>query len=100
MDQMMKCDMCYDRTSVGLKPMCATVCPSGALYYGPRETIEKIRREHPINTFAFGRQVVKTKVHLMGGRETDELEFDVADFLDQSASSSPADLPLPQAGEG
>ncbi len=100
MDQMMKCDMCYDRISVGLKPMCATVCPSGALYYGPRETIEKIRREHPINTFAFGRQVVKTKVHLMGGRETDELEFDVADFLDQSASSSPADLPLPQAGEG
>jgi len=22
-DQMMKCDMCYDRTSEGLKPMCA-----------------------------------------------------------------------------
>src|SRR5689334_8980203 len=30
-DQMMKCDMCYDRTSIGKKPMCATVCPSGAL---------------------------------------------------------------------
>jgi Fe-S-cluster-containing dehydrogenase component len=26
--QMMKCDMCYDRTSVGKRPMCATVCPS------------------------------------------------------------------------
>ena len=25
---MMKCDMCYDRTSVGKKPMCASVCPS------------------------------------------------------------------------
>jgi len=23
----MKCDMCYDRTSEGLKPMCASVCP-------------------------------------------------------------------------
>ncbi len=30
-DQMMKCDMCYDRTSVDKKPMCATVCPSQAL---------------------------------------------------------------------
>ena len=31
---MMKCDMCYDRTSVGLRPMCATVCPSQALSFG------------------------------------------------------------------
>ena len=34
---MMKCDMCYDRTSVGKKPMCATVCPSQALFFGTRE---------------------------------------------------------------
>jgi Fe-S-cluster-containing dehydrogenase component len=27
-EQMMKCDLCFDRTSVGKKPMCATVCPS------------------------------------------------------------------------
>ncbi len=78
---MMKCDMCYDRTSAGLKPMCATVCPSGALYYGPRQAIEKNRGAQPINTFVFGRQIVRTKVHLMVGLETDELEFDVADFL-------------------
>jgi len=32
-EQMMKCDMCYDRTSVGKRPMCATVCPSQALAY-------------------------------------------------------------------
>ena len=32
---MMKCDMCYDRTSAGLRPMCATVCPSQALSFGP-----------------------------------------------------------------
>ena len=32
-DQMMKCDMCYDRTSTGKRPMCATVCPSGALAF-------------------------------------------------------------------
>src|SRR5918995_1454728 len=36
-DQMVKCDMCYDRTSVGKKPMCVTVCPRGALAFGPRE---------------------------------------------------------------
>ncbi len=32
MNLMMKCDMCYDRTSAGKKPMCASVCPeSGAV---------------------------------------------------------------------
>ena len=36
-DQMMKCDMCFDRTSVGLKPMCASVCPSEALWFGSPE---------------------------------------------------------------
>ncbi len=40
-DLMMKCDMCYDRTSTGRKPMCATVCPSGALYYGTRAEVER-----------------------------------------------------------
>jgi Fe-S-cluster-containing dehydrogenase component len=80
MDQMMKCDMCYDRTSAGLKPMCATVCPSGALYYGPREEIEKRRREQPLNAFVFGRQVVTTKVALMVGAAATALEFDVAAF--------------------
>src|SRR5207247_10508826 len=39
-DLMMKCDLCYDRTSVDLKPMCATVCPSGALFFGTREEVE------------------------------------------------------------
>ena len=40
---MMKCDMCYDRTSVGKKPMCATVCPSQALFFGTREQIRMLR---------------------------------------------------------
>jgi Fe-S-cluster-containing dehydrogenase component len=34
MHLMMKCDMCYDRTSVGKKPMCASVCLSQALFFG------------------------------------------------------------------
>jgi Fe-S-cluster-containing dehydrogenase component len=70
-DLMMKCDMCYDRTSTGRKPMCATVCPSGALTYGPREEVERQRkRSRPVNTFQFGRQTVRTKVSMMVPRDS------------------------------
>ncbi|HVX85575.1 MAG TPA: 4Fe-4S dicluster domain-containing protein [Phycisphaerae bacterium] len=63
---MFKCDMCYDRSSMGKKPMCATVCPSQALFFGTREEIERIRpRSTPINTFQFGRQTITTKVNMM-----------------------------------
>lgn len=66
MNMMMKCNMCYDRTSVGLKPMCASVCPSQALFYGTREEIETMRpRSRPVNTFQFGRQTITTKVNMM-----------------------------------
>jgi len=82
-DQMVKCDMCYDRTSIGKKPMCASVCPSEALYYGPREEIERRRREKPTNTLVFGRQVVKTKVQLMVAPHIEALDFDVASFIHQ-----------------
>ena len=64
-DQMMKCDMCYDRTSVGLKPMCATVCPSGALFFGTPEEIAEYRTSEPINAFVFGNKTITTKVNLM-----------------------------------
>ena len=43
MNLMMKCDMCYDRTSVGLKPMCASICPSQALFFGTRAEVERLR---------------------------------------------------------
>jgi Fe-S-cluster-containing dehydrogenase component len=65
-DQMMKCDMCYDRTSVGKKPMCASVCPSQALFFGTRAEIDRLRpRSQPINTFQFGAQTITTKVNMM-----------------------------------
>ena len=64
--QMMKCDMCYDRTSEGLKPMCATVCPSQALFFGTREEIELLRpRSVATNQFRFGEQTITTKVNMM-----------------------------------
>jgi len=63
---MMKCDMCYDRTSVGKKPMCATVCPSQALYYGTREEILTLRpQSRPTNQFRFGGQTISTRVNVM-----------------------------------
>ncbi|MGD9689694.1 MAG: 4Fe-4S dicluster domain-containing protein [Phycisphaerales bacterium] len=66
---MMKCDMCYDRSSVGLKPMCASVCPSQALFFGTREEIEAARPQSaPIDRFRFGNQTITTKVKMMGPR--------------------------------
>jgi Fe-S-cluster-containing dehydrogenase component len=68
---MMKCDMCYDRTSTGKRPMCATVCPSQALFFGTREQIEQLRpKSQPINRFQFGNQTITTLVQVMVPRET------------------------------
>lgn len=69
-DQMMKCDLCYDRTSAGKKPMCATVCPSEAITFRPIDEVERSRRGTPINEFHFGREVVRTKVFLMAPEGT------------------------------
>jgi Fe-S-cluster-containing dehydrogenase component len=77
MQLMMKCNMCYDRTSAGKKPMCATVCPSGALFYGTRAEMASRRpNSTPINQFRFGKQVVKTKVNLMMPKGATELVVD------------------------
>jgi Fe-S-cluster-containing dehydrogenase component len=73
-DMMMKCDMCYDRTSVGLKPMCATVCPSGALFFGTPEEIAEQRSGTPVTEFVFGSRTIRTKVALMMPAGTVRLE--------------------------
>jgi Fe-S-cluster-containing dehydrogenase component len=63
---MMKCDMCYDRSSAGKKPLCAAVCPSQALFFGTREQIEQLRpMSEPINRFQFGQQMISTRVLVM-----------------------------------
>jgi Fe-S-cluster-containing dehydrogenase component len=79
LEQMMKCDLCYDRTSSGKRPMCATVCPSQALAYVPLEQIRRERREKPTNLFQFGNQTVRTKVFMMVPPEVDAVSIDVAD---------------------
>lgn len=86
MNLMMKCDMCYDRTSVGLKPMCASVCPSQALFYGTRAEMERLRpRSRPVNAFQFGNQTITTKVNMMIPREAPVNLVDVAASLPQTA---------------
>jgi Fe-S-cluster-containing dehydrogenase component len=66
MHLMMKCDMCYDRTSVGLKPMCASVCPSQALFFGTREEIRAAAAQLEAGEhLPFGGQTIRTKVNMM-----------------------------------
>ena len=85
---MMKCDMCYDRTSVGQKPMCASVCPSGALAYGTREEITAQRqRSQPINQFQFGQQTITTKVNMMVPRDQGVEHVDVLSAMNDHTSS-------------
>ena len=64
-DQMQKCDMCYDRTSIGKRPMCATVCPSEALFFGTREEFTARRAGRLVNEWRFGGQAVTTKVFMV-----------------------------------
>lgn len=82
---MMKCDMCYDRTSVGKKPMCATVCPSGALYFGTRDEVERLRASAtPTNQFRFGGQVIHTRVQMMVPKNRTVPYVDVAAALNDA----------------
>ena len=80
---MKKCDMCYDRSSIGKKPMCATICPSQALFFGTLEQIEHLRpRSRPINAFRFGNQTITTKVKIMVPLEATTQHVDVTAALD------------------
>lgn len=84
---MMKCDMCYDRTSEGQKPMCATVCPSQALFFGTREEIIELRpRSAPTNQFQFGGQVISTKVNMMVPRQNQPQYVDVTAAMNEETS--------------
>jgi Fe-S-cluster-containing dehydrogenase component len=74
-NQMMKCDMCYDRTSIGKRPMCATVCPSGALTFATRETIERTRQGMAIREWQFGGETVRTKVNVLVPRSVQRIDI-------------------------
>lgn len=84
---MKKCDMCYDRSSVGKRPMCTTVCPSQALFFGTREQIERLRpRSTPVNEFQFGHQKITTRINMMVPKEAQARYVDVAAAMDAHAA--------------
>jgi Fe-S-cluster-containing dehydrogenase component len=83
-DLMMKCDMCYDRTSIGKRPLCASVCPSGALFYGTVEQAREQRpRSQPLNRFQFGNQTIVTRVQLLVSRDRPPQHVDVVAAMAQ-----------------
>ncbi|MGH7506599.1 MAG: 4Fe-4S dicluster domain-containing protein [Longimicrobiales bacterium] len=83
MNLMMKCDMCYDRTSVGKKPWCATVCPSGALWFGTMDEVRALRpRSRPVRKFVFGQQVITTKVWTMTPDDTADDSVNVTSAME------------------
>jgi Fe-S-cluster-containing dehydrogenase component len=77
-DQMMKCDLCYDRTSTGRTPLCAAVCPSEAIVFATPEEMEHKRRGAALNQWRFGGEGVRTKVYVMTPRGVDEVRVDLA----------------------
>ncbi len=65
LEQMLKCDLCYDRTSLGQGPMCATVCPSQALLFVPRDQVSRLRANQPLREFQIGSLRVGTRNAVM-----------------------------------
>jgi Fe-S-cluster-containing dehydrogenase component len=96
MHLMMKCDLCYDRTSVGKKPMCASVCPSQALFFGTREEVARLRpRSQVLNTFRFGHQLITTKVNVLVPQRAAATVLDVVAALAEPAIGQQIDAALP-----
>jgi len=93
---MMKCDMCYDRTSIGKKPMCATVCPSQALFFGTREQALALRpKSTPTNKFRFGEQAITTRVNVMVPRQpTTPMQIDVTAAMGERPHNRSLRLPV------
>jgi Fe-S-cluster-containing dehydrogenase component len=86
LELMMKCDQCYDRTSVGKLPMCASVCPSQALFFGSEEEVAHLRpNSTPINHFQFGNQMIRTRVRTLVPKGPTTTNLDVLSGMHQTA---------------
>ena len=94
-DQMMKCDSCFDRTSTGRRPMCATVCPSQALAFVPREEMGRLRRGQPVNVWVFGGERVRTRVSVMLPREAGPVRVDLLQIRGTSEAGAPSPASAP-----
>jgi hypothetical protein len=83
--------------------MCATVCPSQALFFGTREQIEQLRPlSTPVNTFQFGQQTITTQVHVMMPRQLTSAApyLDVTAAMDERPRSRSVSLKVVSAPDG
>ena len=67
--------------------MCATVCPSQALSFGPAETIARMRQAVPTNDFRFGNEHVRTKVFMMTPVSEPVIAINVEDYMEKPDGS-------------
>lgn len=75
--------------------MCATVCPSGALFYGTEQEIEIMRpRSRPMNEFHFGRQQITTRVRMMVPTATPPNHLDVVGAMEGGRPEARVELPV------
>src|SRR5262249_32258340 len=88
---MKKCNLCYDRTSQGLKPWCAQACPTQAIWYGDYEEFMNQRQGRPGHHTGFGAQELRTRVYHVLPEEQSTL--DVTALLDEAR----AELGRPEA---
>ena len=97
---MRKCNLCYDRTSLGKGPMCATVCPTQAIFYGTyEEWVESDRARQgakPVNVFYFGKQRVRTRNYVVMRQQDDAL--DLMALAEEASYGASGDLPAPTLG--
>jgi Fe-S-cluster-containing dehydrogenase component len=91
-DQMMKCDLCYDRTSVGKKPMCAMVCPSQALSFMALDEFERTRRGSAVNEWRFGEEHVRTKVFVVVPKGVERVDVDLVQIGGRRKVAEPDDV--------
>jgi hypothetical protein len=79
--------------------MCATVCPTQAIFYGTYEEWVRAGRAgqgaKPVNTFSFGRQRVRTRNYVIM-REQDE-ELDLMALIEEADLGFRANLPAATA---
>src|SRR5690349_10486920 len=99
---MRKCNLCYDRTSVGLPPMCASVCPTQAIFYGTyEEWVAAGRAEQgarPVNVFYFGRQRVRTRNYVV--MTEDHRTLDLLAIAEEASLGQDRELPAATADRG
>jgi hypothetical protein len=75
--------------------MCATVCPSQALFFGTREQLLALRpQSRPTNQFQFGGQTITTRVSVLVPKQHTPQHVDVTAALDESPRPRTARLPV------